>query len=285
MKFLRRAWELYKRLERYPNCFVRGLMLLPMLGFAFIAIIAGVGLVWLLDTYPLLVIGVAIGILYFSIVVGYARRWNEKPRSSKSRGSRARSDRGRALELARENRVLTAMRRANSFRNSIQFIIVDIGVLVYEHENDHPHIVRHQPLPLDAAFLRPFLQIWTPERQTVDVAFELFDEDENPHFRDHNGHNLRGHTGVMCESWLPMEGISVTERENWSLRAYIDDMLMADHHLEWGTFRWLDLKSESPTDGELSKRLTDALKSGQIDTIGLDELLGYEPQKIGRGAP
>jgi hypothetical protein len=245
-----------------------------------------IGSVWVLDTYPLAAVGTVIGVLYFAIMVGYIRRGQqEKPRPQKRRSVSAR---GRALELARENRVLTAMRRANSFKNSIQYIIVDIGVLVYEHDEDVPHIVRHQPLPLDAAFLRPFLQIWTPDDQTVEVAFELIDADERVHFRDHDEHELRDHTGVMCASWLPMQGIAVAERGQWSLRAYIDDMLMADHHLKWGTFRWDDLKAESPTDGELSKRLTAALKSGQIDTIGLDELLGYEnadPQKIGRRAP
>jgi hypothetical protein len=79
-----------------------------------------------------------------------------------------------------------------------------------------------------------------------------------------------------------MQGITVEQQSKWSLRAHVDGIQMAIHHFEWGTFRWDDLKAESPTDGELSRHLSNALKSGQIDTISLDDLL--EPQKIGRGA-
>jgi len=197
-----------------------------------------------------------------------------------NRPSPAEQFREDALRLANKNGVPRATRRLNKYQVGTPRIIVDVGVLVYEHEHDEPHITRHQPLPLDAQFLRPYLQIWAMRRHTVDIAFEFVDASDRVVFRDATKHKLRERRGVTCQNWLPIQGISVDQNDTWSLRAYINDELVADHHLKWGTFRWDDLKAESPADGELSKHLTNALKTGQIDTISLDDLL--EPQKIGR---
>jgi hypothetical protein len=167
---------------------------------------------------------------------------------------------------------LAAVKAAGYDPDKLEVLPVDIGLLAF-HENDEPAVLRSFPVPDNADYVQPFVQLRLPQRAVGKISFEIVDSDGQVVFvhqmqqalekgrnllsppsrlRLHSGHNLRG---------------------RWELRVMADDTLLASHAFSWHLDDPDSIRQHINADGELSDELRASMAQARLDRLSLDDLL------------
>jgi hypothetical protein len=168
-----------------------------------------------------------------------------------------------------------AMTRARYDFTTGNFVVVDIGLLVY-HSTDHPKITRTVPIPTDARWLRPFVEMYCNQGiQDVAVRLDLLDSKGNIHFAENKIYTLKGRTRIVTANWLPLDNKEAS-LGRWALVVYVNNAPIAVHTFHWEAVRRDEILDELYEDGEINENLQEAVKKGKFRKMSLDELLGNQ---------
>jgi hypothetical protein len=174
-----------------------------------------------------------------------------------------------------------AMRRVNIDLFQSDFMLHDLGLLVYRDANDkYPELLRVHPIPKKAHYLRPFvaLQLWQQQMpKATPVTLELCEEHSRVLYQydtvavwDESDTTL-----ILPTTWLDVTNVEKDLRDkNWSIRVQVDGKLLALHLVYWSKFDEDDIAKEHRRDGEISPKLRRLMEQERDSTnINLDDLL------------
>lgn len=179
---------------------------------------------------------------------------------------------------------LRAVERAGLNPDTAQVLPVDMGVMVFQGDND-PVVYRTQPIPDDADYVQPFVQLRLPTRAVGRIKFEIIDSDGQVIFIHEDVNNLeRGRNLVTPSARLPIHDAH-NMMGNWQIRISADGMPLAVHKFAWQETSTRSIRRHITADGELSNELRASLAENRLGKMSLDELLSFqdgdeEPQQV-----
>ena len=178
---------------------------------------------------------------------------------------------------------LRAVEQAGLDPDTAQVLPVDMGVMVFQGDND-PVVYRTHPIPDDADYVQPFVQLRLPTRAVGRVKFEVIDADGQVIFIHEDVVNLeRGRNLVTPSARLPIHDAH-NMMGTWQLRVSADGMPLAVHKFVWQETNTRAIRRHITADGELSNELRASLAENRLGKMSLDELLSFqdgdqEPQR------
>jgi hypothetical protein len=178
---------------------------------------------------------------------------------------------------------LRAVERAGLNPDEVRVLPVDIGVMVFKGDQD-PQVFRAQPVPDDADYIQPFVQLRLPTRATGRIKFEIIDSDGQRVFVHEDIHHLdRGRNLISPSARLPVHDAQAMHRD-WQLRVSADGVQLATHTFVWEESETKRVRRHLTEDGEISNELRATLAENRLGKISLDELLDFQegdepPQK------
>lgn len=178
---------------------------------------------------------------------------------------------------------LRAVEQAGLNPDTAQVLPVDLGVMVFQGDND-PVVYRTQPVPDDADYIQPFVQLRLPTRAVGRIKFEVIDSDGQVIFIHEDVNNLeRGRNLVTPSARLPIHDAHAM-LGNWQIRISADGMPLALHKFMWQETNTRAIRRHITADGELSNELRASLAENRLGKMSLDELLSFqdgdeEPQR------
>ena len=178
---------------------------------------------------------------------------------------------------------LRSVEQAGLNPDTAQVLPVDLGVMVFQGDND-PVVYRTQPIPDDADYIQPFVQLRLPTRAVGRIKFEIIDSDGQVIFIHEDVNNLeRGRNLVTPSARLPIHDAHAM-LGNWQIRISADGMPLAVHKFMWQETNTRAIRRHITADGELSNELRASLAENRLGKMSLDELLSFqdgdqEPQR------
>jgi hypothetical protein len=178
---------------------------------------------------------------------------------------------------------LRAVEQAGLNPDTAQVLPVDLGVMVFQGDND-PVVYRTQPIPDDADYVQPFVQLRLPTRAVGRIKFEIIDSDGQVIFIHEDVNNLeRGRNLVTPSARLPIHDAHAM-LGSWQVRISADGMPLALHKFMWQETNTRAIRRHITADGELSNELRASLAENRLGKMSLDELLSFqdgdeEPQR------
>jgi hypothetical protein len=173
---------------------------------------------------------------------------------------------------------LRAVEQAGLNPDEVQVLPVDVGVMIYRGDDD-PVVYRTQPVPDDADYIRPYVQLRLPTKAVGRVKFEIVDGDGQVLFVHEDIHNLeRGRNLVTPSTWLPIHDAHAMYNQ-WQLRITADGTPLATHQFEWAESTTKAMRRHITEDGELSNELRATLAENRLGSMSLDELLSYQEEE------
>ncbi len=170
---------------------------------------------------------------------------------------------------------LRAVEQAGLNPDSAQVLPVDLGVMVFQGDND-PVVYRTQPIPDDADYIQPFVQLRLPTRAVGRIKFEIIDSDGQVIFIHEDVNNLeRGRNLVTPSARLPIHDAHAM-LGNWQVRITADGMPLAVHKFMWQETNTRAIRRHITADGELSNELRASLAENRLGKMSLDELLSFQ---------
>ncbi|MCA9327752.1 hypothetical protein KDA14_04455, partial [Candidatus Saccharibacteria bacterium] len=151
------------------------------------------------------------------------------------------------------------------------------GLMVYRGDDD-PVVYRTQPVPDDADYIRPYVQLRLPTKAVGRVKFEIVDGDGQVVFVHEDMHNLeRGRNLVTPSAWLPIHDAQAMYNK-WQLRISADGTPLATHKFEWSESSTRVMRRHITEDGEISNELRATLAENRLGSMSLDELLSFQEE-------
>ena len=170
---------------------------------------------------------------------------------------------------------LRAVEQAGLNPDTAQVLPVDLGVMVFQGDND-PVVYRTQPIPDDADYIQPFVQLRLPTRAVGRIKFEIIDSDGQVIFIHEDVNNLeRGRNLVTPSARLPIHDAQAM-LGNWQIRISADGMPLALHKFAWQETNTRAIRRHITADGELSNELRASLAENRLGKMSLDELLSFQ---------
>lgn len=170
---------------------------------------------------------------------------------------------------------LRAVEQAGLNPDIAQVLPVDLGVMVFQGDND-PVVYRTQPIPDDADYIQPFVQLRLPTRAVGRIKFEIIDSDGQVIFIHEDVNNLeRGRNLVTPAARLPIHDAQAM-LGNWQVRISADGMPLAVHKFMWAETNTRAIRRHITADGELSNELRASLAENRLGKMSLDELLSFQ---------
>lgn len=172
---------------------------------------------------------------------------------------------------------LRAVEQAGLNPDTAQVLPVDMGVMVFQGDDD-PVVYRTQPIPDDADYIQPFVQLRLPTRAVGRVKFEIIDSDGQVIFIHEDVTNLeRGRNLVTPSARLPIHDAHVMFG-TWQIRISADGIPLAVHKFQWSESEanTRALRRHITADGELSNELRASLAENRLGKMSLDELLSFQ---------
>lgn len=172
--------------------------------------------------------------------------------------------------------VYEAITTAGHDPDQLQVLPVDLGLLVYK--DNQQEIYRHQAIPNDVDYVRPFVELKLPTSVSGKVRFELLDSNGNSLFIDENSYQLKpGKQPIVAGTWLPIHDAHDLEGM-WQLKVSAGGVLLANHVFEWDTDEAAPIREHIQEDGEISPELRQALAENRLQRMSLDELLADQQE-------
>jgi len=170
---------------------------------------------------------------------------------------------------------LRAVELAGINPDTAQVLPVDLGVMVFQGDND-PVVYRTQPIPDDADYIQPFVQLRLPTRAVGRIKFEIIDSDGQIIFIHEDVTSLeRGRNLVTPSARLPIHDAHAM-LGNWQIRITADGMPLAVHKFMWQETNTRAIRRHITADGELSNELRASLAENRLGKMSLDELLSFQ---------
>jgi hypothetical protein len=180
------------------------------------------------------------------------------------------------IELIRRREIADkALHRAGRRADDPQVQLGDIGLLVYEGDND-PKICRLSDVPTNATHIRPFIVLELPELPDTGgngvIRFNLVDGLGKLRYTSRSRYTVkRGQNFITPKTWLPLADQQVDGA--WSLQVCVGDSAPFAIH----EFEWLHVGGEARAqfngDGEIDELMQPAFNQSVEESISLDELL------------
>jgi hypothetical protein len=172
-----------------------------------------------------------------------------------------------------------AVAAAGHSPDELALLPIDVGFLAYTG-GERPVVHREAPIPDTVDYVQPFIELYLERAAAGTLRFEIVDgQGEVVYVREERRELKAGSTPVIPATRLPVGDFLYTD-ENWALRVYAANTLIAEH-----TFGWIDpvtvgtaLREHLYEDGELSADLEVLVEDAALQPMSLDELLGEEEQ-------
>ncbi|MEZ4668918.1 MAG: hypothetical protein R3E39_13505 [Anaerolineae bacterium] len=161
---------------------------------------------------------------------------------------------------------LRAVEQVGLNPDTVQVLPVDVGLMVYRGDDD-PVVYRTQPVPDDADYIRPYVQLRLPTKAVGRVKFEIVDGDGQVVFVHEDMHNLeRGRNLVTPSAWLPIHDAQAMYNK-WQLRISADGTPLATHKFEWSESSTRVMRRHITEDGEISNELRATLAENRLGSM------------------
>ena len=200
----------------------------------------------------------------------------ENPTSMRSGNNGTRIYENPAASSAPLSHAAEAVAAAGHAPDDLALLPVDIGFLAYS-AGSRPVVHREAPIPDTVDYIQPYIELELERPAAGTLRFEVVDsEGEIRYVRDERRQLKAGRTPVIPETRMPVGDFLYTN-DDWSLRVYAANTLIAKHH-----FGWVDpdvapaLREHLAEDGELSADLEVLVEQASLQPMSLDELLGEE---------
>lgn len=169
-----------------------------------------------------------------------------------------------------------AVAAAGHAPEDLALLPVDIGFLAYS-TGSRPVVHREAPIADTVDYIQPYIELELERPAAGTLRFEIVDSEGEIHYVREERRQLKaGRTPVIPETRMPVGDFLYTH-DDWSLRVYAANTLIAEHH-----FGWVDpdvapaLREHLAEDGELSADLEVLVEQASLQPMSLDELLGDE---------
>lgn len=170
---------------------------------------------------------------------------------------------------------LRAVERAGLSPDEVRVLPVDIGVMVFRSDSD-PMVFRTQPVPDDADYIQPFVQLRLPTKAVGRLKFEIIDSDGQLLFVHEDIHQLeRGRNLVTPAARLPVHDAHVMHRD-WQIRISADGTVLAQHSFGWQESDTRRVRRQLTEDGEISNEMRATLAENRLGKMSLDDLLSFQ---------
>jgi hypothetical protein len=202
----------------------------------------------------------------------YARDYSADARDRYSRVPPPADD---VLEV---DHVLEAITTAGHDPNELPVLPIDLGFLVYKDKRD-PQMHRNAPIPDDADYVRPFVELELPAAVSGRIRFEILDSSGRSLFVDENAYQLkRGTQPIIAQTWLPIHDAQAKDGM-WQVKVSADGVLLANHVFEWDMQEdAAAIRQHIQEDGEISAELRQAMAENRLQKMSLDELLADQDE-------
>ncbi len=174
---------------------------------------------------------------------------------------------------------IAAARRAGIDPDHTYVLSTDVGVLVYRG-TDAPVIQRTTALNDTADFIQPFISLRLPTDAEGRVKFELVDEEGTRRFVHEEFYRLHGGSNLITPpSRMRVSDIGASQTK-WRMRVYAENMLVAEHEIEWEVASTSVVRRHLMEDGEIStegvKEMRNLIEEQKLTSMSLDDLLAYQ---------
>lgn len=167
---------------------------------------------------------------------------------------------------------LRAAERAGLNPDQMRVLPVDLGFMVFRADQD-PEVFRTQPLPDEADYIQPFVQLRLPTRAVGRIKFEIVESDGRTVFVHEDIHELeRGRNLITPTARLPIHDAHPMHRD-WQLRVSADGLPLAVLGFSWEESGSRLIRKHITADGEISNELRATLAENRLGKLSLDELL------------
>jgi len=172
---------------------------------------------------------------------------------------------------------LRAVERAGLSPDEVRVLPVDIGMMVFRSDQD-PVVYRTQPIPDDADYIQPFVQLRLPTKAVGRIKFEIVDSDGQVLFiHEDIKHLERGRNLVVPSARLPVHDAHVMHRD-WQIRISADGTPLATHGFAWQESDTRRVRRHLTEDGEISNELRATLAENRLQKMSLDDLLEFQDE-------
>ncbi|MBZ0281392.1 MAG: hypothetical protein K8L97_11685 [Anaerolineae bacterium] len=172
---------------------------------------------------------------------------------------------------------LRAVERAGLSPDDVRVLPVDIGMMVFRSDQD-PVVYRTQPVPDDADYVQPFVQLRLPTKAVGRIKFEIVDSDGQVLFiHEDIKHLERGRNLVVPSARLPVHDAHVMHRE-WQIRISADGTPLATHAFGWQESDTRRVRRHLTEDGEISNEMRATLAENRLQKMSLDDLLEFQDE-------
>jgi hypothetical protein len=181
---------------------------------------------------------------------------------------------------------LHAVEQAGLNPDQMRVLPVDMGFMVFRANNE-ADLFRTQPLPDDADYIQPFVQLRLSTRARGRVKFEIMDSDGRTIFIHEDIHELaRGRNLITPKARLPIHDAHPMTHD-WHLRVSADGLPLAMLEFGWSESGTRYMRRNISEDGEISNELRAALAENRLqEKVSLDDLLSpqqdEEPKRATR---
>jgi hypothetical protein len=156
--------------------------------------------------------------------------------------------------------------------NDVKVLPVDIGIVVFR-DDEVPAPYRTHPVPDNADYIQPFVQLRLPTRATGKIRFEITDSDGQVLFVHEEHHQLeRGRNLITPAARLPIHDAHAMHGP-WEMRVSADGVALAVYKFEWEEDSAEVIRRHLSEDGEISNELRSMLAENRLQKMSLDELL------------
>lgn len=247
-------------------------------------LITGIGAIFQGLIPALLIMGLGAFLLYrqFGNGTDFQTLWNSFTQGGQ--GSSSRDDYEDMPEPERQSgaekvyaHALRAVERAGFSPDDVRVLPVDIGLMVFRNDQD-PVVYRTQPVPDDADYVQPFVQLRLPTKAVGRIKFEIVDSDGQVLFiHEDIKHLERGRNLVVPASRLPVHDAHVMHR-NWQVRISADGTVLATHAFTWQESDTRRVRRHLTEDGEISNEMRATLAENRLQKMSLDDLLDFQSE-------
>lgn len=170
---------------------------------------------------------------------------------------------------------LDAVARAGLDPNSVQVLVVDIGVMAFSTDQE-PAVYRTWSLPDHVDYIQPFVQLRLPSKATGRIKFEILDSAGRQMFVHEDNHSLqRGRNFITPAARLPIHDENLLNGK-WQMRVSADGTLLAQHQFQFMEASSSNIKQHIGEDGEINTELRAVLAENRLPKMSLDDLLAYQ---------
>lgn len=167
---------------------------------------------------------------------------------------------------------LQAVKEAGLDPDQVRVLVTDIGFMAFKGEQD-PVVHRSRPVPDNAEYIQPFVQLRVPTKAVGRIRFEIIDSDGQVLFVREENHQLeRGRNLITPAARLPIHDAQAMH-DSWELRISADGVSLASHFFDWEETSTRAVRRHLTEDGEITGELRAALAANRLEKVSLDDLL------------